>query len=182
MGKSLARKLVDSMEFGEMEVQMAILMFSGPWSTWSLLRCVGDNPNDVPGKEDCGQYWVNHMTYDKAALHAGIDAMQWPSRTTLTSVAITEASQELIAGRQDALPVIMVVTDGKPMFKTRTEWVSEETRSHARLMFVPVQAPKDMVDEMHKLASTPTEDNVIPVSDFAVMDTPQTLNRLVSST
>merc|ERR1712127_401165 len=98
--------------------------------------------------------WVTHMTGNLSTAAEQLGEAHYPGQTTLTSMALAEAQNELIQGREGATPVILVITDGKPMFETRTREMAETVKGSARLMFVPVgDAVKSSIDNMYSWAS-----------------------------
>merc|ERR1712085_164356 len=90
--QSMAQKLIDSMQGGDTAVNLALMLFSGPWTAPDYEKCTGQTVGDTVKADDCG--------------------IQWPARSTLTSYALAEAKNELINGRSDAKSVVVVITDG----------------------------------------------------------------------
>ncbi len=127
-------------------------------------------------------FWVGHVGDNATDVLARIAQMKWPARTTATSIALAEARSELMNGRQDALPVVVVVTDGKPNAPTRTGQAAGDLKEGARLIFVPVgSAVKEATEDMKRWASSPSMNNVIEVESFATMGTPAALNEMLAT-
>merc|ERR1712085_143811 len=102
------------------------------------MGCTGQTQGETVTAEECGITWASHLTNDTAQVSQAAAAMKWPARTTLTSYALAEVKNESINGRQDAKSVVVVITDGKPMSKVRTAKASEELKTLARVVWIPV--------------------------------------------
>lgn len=178
--KSLATKLVAAMQGGEHGVHVALLLYSGPdkWSDYEA--CVGSDPNARPEPKTCGIQWISHMTGDLAAVTKSVQKMEWPARTTFTSMALAEANAELISGRPDALSTVVVITDAKPVSPLKTGHAAEQLKQAARLVWIPVgqTAEKEIADNK-QWASVPWQDNVIDIANYHVLDTPHILNNII---
>lgn len=183
--KGMAEQLVSAMEGNTTGVNLAFMLFSGPSSAGDLENCTSSNPNIVPDVErQCGIKWVHHLSTTIDDVEKSVQAMEYPARTTLTSMAIAEAQQELTSGRQDAASVVVVITDGKPMSPIKTGQASDSLKSQGRLIFIPVGGAvtsKDSIDAMKGWASKPWEDNILPIDTFAQLNTAKTLNNIIST-
>lgn len=179
--KEMAKKLTESMMGGDDRVNMAVLLFSGP-RNWRILGdCTGSDPNKRPNPVDCGMRWVDHLTPNLDQVYRDVQNMNWPRRTTLTSLALAETGAEIIYGRPDAKSVVVVITDGKPMSPIKTGMAADELKKKARLMWVPVgKGVKSSIEDMKRWASKPARDNVLVVDTFASLKTPTTLNNMIS--
>merc|ERR1719253_216113 len=102
-----------------------------------MSQCTG-NANPAPSMEDCGIKVVQHFTTEMSEAADVVKGLEWPASTTFTSLALMAAKTELSLGRKDASSVVIVVTDGRPMNRMRTEEASKRVRQSSRLMFVPV--------------------------------------------
>merc|ERR1719188_1916540 len=100
-------------------------------------------------------------------------------KTTLTSLAISEAENDLATGRADASSVVIVITDGKPLSEKSTTRAAKSIKRKARLMFVPVgrYVPKK---DMRKWASWPWRENVVEVDSFGKLSSPVVLNEVIA--
>jgi hypothetical protein len=161
--------------------QLAVLLFSGP-KYWSGVRkCVGSNQAGVDMSKDCGITWVQHFdeTVKAAAIVAKIDGLSWPKGGTLTSVALRTAAAELPLGRSDADSIVIVVTDGRPLFYRATGIAAKAVRTKARLLFVPVTrfAPLKYI---RGWASWPPKDNIVKIDNFANLADPSTIDTIIS--
>jgi hypothetical protein len=179
--KKMLLNYIEAMNGGPSGVNIGLLLFSGPYTWEQLEKCVSNNPNDVPRPEDCGMHWVKHLTEDIEAVEMAAQELKWPGGSTLTSMALEEARSELINGRQDAQSVVVVITDGKPLFRTSTKQASAAVKEEARLIWVPVgTGVKSSVEQMKEWASQPWENNLLEVDTFASLDTPSTINQMIS--
>merc|ERR1719210_1673320 len=178
---SMAKHVAEAMKGGEEGVNLGLLLFSGPKDWRNLEKCTGSDPNQKPDPQDCGIHWVEHMTTNISKVVNSIKQMDWPKRTTLTSLALAEVNSALIKGRQDAKSVVVVITDGRPMSPIKTGNSADKLKRSARLMWVPVGAGvKASIEDMKIWASKPDRDNILEVDTFAALDTPATLNKMIA--
>merc|ERR550532_2040115 len=105
-------------------------------------------------------HWVSHFTNDTASLSTAVANLAWPKSTTMTSLALTQAANELFNGREDAQSVVVLITDGWPMSRRNTNSAATKLQQSAKVLYVPVgsAAPVDLIEEM---ASHPKEDHII---------------------
>jgi len=180
--KKMAKKLIRQMVGGENNVNVALLLFSGPDSWKRLDACTGADPTAAaPPPEKCGMYWISHMSANINKVLRKAGQMSWPKKTTLTSLALAEAKSELLQGRQDAPSVVVVITDGKPMSPIKTGHASSEIKETARLMYIPVgKGIKKTIPKMKKWSSKPPQDNVLTIDTFSALAAPSTLNEMIS--
>lgn len=171
-GASLARSMKG-------DTQIAVLLFSGPTSYKYLWMCTGQIPGKPDMERDCGIKWVSHFSTDGEDVAQKIEALSFPSKTTLTSLAISTAENELSQGRSDASSVVIVVTDGKPLSPKKTGRASRKIRRKARLMWVPVTRFAPM-RKIRGWASWPWRENVIKVDSFGNLNSPKVLNEVIS--
>jgi len=185
----LIRALADGVS-NQTDVKLGLMLFSGP-KTWKGYEdCTRNSQGkEIDMKEECGIYWYHHLSTDDTnvtlkKLADEVDAFtedDWIQRTTLTSVALGQAQNELFQGREDANSVVLVVTDGMPMSKRNTRAAAHRLQEEAKVVWVPVgnSAPKKLVEE---LASAPQKDHVIEIADFEDLERPWAVNQLVSVT
>jgi len=180
--KALVRKLTQAFLNGTADAKVAVELFSGPktWPDYQL--CTGDsNGTTVDMKTQCGIEWVSLFTNDSETLQGTISTdMEWPQSTTLTSVALGQAENMLVQGRETANSVVIVVTDGKPMSQRNTKSASQKLQEKAKVVWIPVgnSAPIDLIME---LASLPKNENVIHIADFEQLEQDGTINDIVST-
>lgn len=176
--KKMGKMLIDA--FKNADAQVGLILFSGPRSSGTLMKCF--RGKESPDK--CGTEWVGHFpdgtgSAKIAALAAKVDTLQWPAATTMTSVALAAAENELRMGRSDAQSLVIVVTDGRPMSARRTFQAARSLREKARLMFVPV-GRNVPIRFLKQCASKPVRDNMVIVRDFKAMESPDVINNIVS--
>jgi hypothetical protein len=188
---------------------VAVQLFSGPrtWSqyyqclekpyvrgwTWSSNRGWTwgwkwpKMPKAANLETDCGIKWITPMTADKGHYTSDmknaatlIEKESWPSLSTFTSLALSQAGQELIYGREAATKVTVVVTDGMPINPLGTDKASEKLKQKSRVIWVPVtpNAPKEQLEEW---ASHPKEQNVVMVGDFSELETPNVVTQIIAA-
>jgi len=182
--KKFAEIFTEAFASSRADVELAILLYSGP-RTWSGVgRCMGETKDAPPSDPDwldkiCKLHWVQHFSADMEKTRANIDAMVWPKGGTLTSLAIGTASNELALGRKDASSIVVVVTDGRPLSFKRTNDASRQIRKSARLMWVPVSkfAP---LKKIKLWAYRRWEENVVIVEDFKKLSGTETIDHLIA--
>jgi hypothetical protein len=123
--------------------------------------------------------WPTHFTNDTAKVSALVKDVKWPMSVTYTHEALLQAESELIHGREDAMTVVVVVTDGWPSYIQKTKDAAESLKQKARILWVPVGtgAPIDMIKE---LASVPKAENIVEISNFEDMTKPAMINKIIS--
>lgn len=179
--KAFIKRFAQTMRGNESGVHLSVLLFSGPSSLEALNNCTGENPDSNPSPADCGLEWVTRDEEDMTKVGPAIDAIEWPAGGTYTSLALAEATSQLVSGRPDAESVVVVVTDGKPASISRTTRASNELKEKARVVWVPVATTtQEDLDAMKGWASSPWEDNFITIDTFAVMDSEPMVNHVVS--
>jgi len=171
-GATLARAMTG-------DVNLAALLFSGPTSYPSLWKCTGQQPGQPDMVNDCGIQWVSHFSNDSASVATAIEGLSYPQKTTLTSLAISTAENELSTGRADAASVVVVITDGKPLSEGSTTLASKSIRKKARLLWVPVGRYVPLKD-IRRWASYPWQENVVHADSFAQLTSPEILNHVIA--
>lgn len=180
--KQMTKKLIRQMVGGEQKVNLALLLFSGPRRRmFDSCTGEGETRGPKPSPEQCQMFWISHLSTDTAAVLRGANRMRWPGRTTLTSLALAEAGNELLQGRQDASSVVVVITDGKPMSPIKTGKASADIKETARLIYIPVgKGIRSTIPKMKQWSSRPWEDNVIRIEHFSTLASSSTLNKMIS--
>jgi len=163
--------------------KFSIIVFSGP-RTWSEYYACFSDPN-VDLKATCGINKVQDFSEDLAGTQDAIKALEWPTGTTFTSVALQTAVTELSLSRPEAPAIVIVVTDGTPLSPRKTEAAAKEVRdAGARLIMVPVQG-RGLTDAsrdwMLTMASEPKEDNFLPLDDIERLKDIASVDKLVAS-
>lgn len=182
--KAATAKLVGFFDKAEATAQVAVLLYSGPESWGNYKKCMtpgataGEAPLDMV--QTCKMIWVRHFTTDgDATLAADINNLAWPRATQATSMALTMAETELLTGRAGAQQVVIVITDGTPLFNGKTQFAAESIQKRARLIWVPISAHAH-IDNIKKWASKPVADNVLVVNHPSELSKTETLNKLVA--
>jgi hypothetical protein len=204
MGQKLV-KAFNSPAVSNPNARVAVQLFSGP-RTWSQYRhCLGQpyarglratrrglrwgwvwpkKKKNPDMKEDCGIEWVTpltadtmHFTADMATTADKIKALTWPQASTFTSLALAQAQAELMYSDEMATKVVVIITDGLPINPLMTGRAANKLKDKARLIWVPVggNAPKE---QLQKWASTPVDQNVVPVEDFKILETPEVVSQI----
>jgi len=179
-----AKKFTSTLALSEDEVELAMLLFSGP-SNWRRLDiCMGNRaaPRNWDEMKQCNMEWVSHFTDDMTSVTDAIDNLEWPSGTTLTAKALGMAKEELSNGREDAEPVIVIITDGEPTDEDNVKEAADELkRAGARVIWVLVGSRIQAVyDKVTLWASVPAHENIIEVANTTVLPDPATINAIIS--
>lgn len=164
-------------------VELATILFSGPISWPYYKACTDDDFNastlDFDQKRDCQVDVVNHFSNDTSSIVEKIEGLTWPQGTTLTSMALAMAEQELKNGRSDAQAVVIVVTDGKPMSPRSVKSAVASLRKKARLIWVPVTKMAPMQD-IRNWASEPWDENVVQVEGYPQLAAAITIDKIIA--
>jgi len=181
--KEAAEKLVRAFGAGDnKDAQVAVLLFGGPETMEAYRKCIGDDTTNTPNLEvDCKMKWVSHFTSNTDLLATNIKNLVFPRSNTMTSLALGQAENELINGREDAQSVVVVITDGWPMSRKNTNSAAKELQKKAKVLYVPAgySAPMGLFKEV---ASSPPEDHIIQVQSLSYLDHPYFLNQIIGST
>jgi len=164
--KKMAELFISAFEGTGTEAQLSTILYSGP-SYWSGVRKCFAGPFDAGHIEKvCKVVIKNQLTSDIASVKSGVEAMTWPAGSTLTSIALMQASSVLSQGREDAHSIVVAITDGRPLSRRATWWAARHVRKKARLVWVAVTryAPLRMIKRM---ATRRWQENVIVVPDFS---------------
>jgi len=179
--REATRLLVESLGAGG-NAHVAVLLFGGPETMEAYRKCIGEsNSTAVDMEEDCKMIWVSHFTADTQNLASEVAKLQWPQSNTMTSLALGQAENELINGREDAQSVVIVITDGWPMSRERTNAAAKLLQQSAKVLYVPAgySAPMTL---FQKVASSPPEDHIIQVQSLSYLSHPYFLNQIIGST
>jgi len=161
------------------DVRLAALLFSGHTTYQALWLCTGVIAGTPNMKDDCGIEWVDHFTTDAEAVAQNIERLNFPGKTTLTSLALSTAETELSNGRSDAQSIVIVITDGKPMSEHRTGLAAKSLKQKARVIWVPVGRYISKKN-VKKWASFPPKENIVKVNKFGDLAQPKVLNEILT--
>merc|ERR1719282_26904 len=110
-----------------------------------------------------------------------LGAMEFPQGTTLTSMALAEASAELSHGREDANSIVFVITDGAPLSQLECSKQSEHIKKKARLFWVPVGNAFMDDSVFEPWASVPHEENIMRVKQLKWVGKTWVTNKILAS-
>merc|ERR1719410_1095472 len=145
-------------------------------------KCIGDDASAIPNMEtECKMKWVSHFTSNTDALATNVSNLVFPRSNTMTSLALGQAENELMNGREDAQSVVIVITDGWPMSRERTNAAAKTLQQSAKVLYVPVgnSAPMTLFQQV---ASSPPADHIIQVQYLSYLSHPYFLNLIIGST
>jgi len=179
-----AEGFVDAFDVANHQANIAVLVYSGPWGSTSIRRCLQAS-GQVDIEKECKVKTVVEMGSAKsknmAEVKQVIKGLKWPSGMTLTSLALAQAAKQLDFGRQNTKGTVVVFTDGRPYSKSRTSTASKKLRKTARLLWVPVksQVPNYM-EVFGDLATRRPEENIVPVKDFDALKKPAVVKDILA--
>jgi hypothetical protein len=175
-----ANAFVDAFIDGGADVEIAVILFSGPRTWGGVDLCTGANSQGVDLETVCQIRTITHFSSDLQNVKTLISGMTWPQGSTLTSVALLSAKSELSMGRKDSKSNIIVFTDGRPLSYRKTGLAAKEVRKAARLIWVPITkfAPLSKIKEW---ATRRWEENVVQVDSFGDLEKPDVITHLVAN-
>jgi len=178
--RTAAKLLVESLGAGG-NAHVAVLLFGGPETMDAYRRCIGESSTPPDVEADCKMQWVSHFTANTAQLATDVSNLEFPRSNTMTSMALGQAEQELLNGREDAESVVIVITDGQPMSRDRTNAAARDLQKSAKVLYVPVgnSAPLELFEEV---ASPPAAQHIIQIQSLDYVDHPWFLNQIIGST
>jgi hypothetical protein len=157
---------------------IAVVLYSGP-RTWSgVYKCFGRTKVDQEAV--CKIKSVTHFTSDMAAVQAQIGALTWPQGSTLTSLALMHAREELRLGRKNAKSIVVVFTDGRPLSFRATWLASEHVRKSARLVWVPITRYAPLAN-IKSWATRRWQENVVQVETFKDLETNGPIDHIIAN-
>jgi len=177
--KVFAKKLVTAFSGPTADTQVAVILFSGPYSYRYMRMCAGSGGSGLSMENDCKVKMVQHYSSDMAATTSAIDGLSWPRGTTLTSQALELALSEITLGRADAEKVVLTITDGIPMSSRSTSMSAGRVKKKARLMFGAVRLSGRGLRYMISWGSRPTSENVLKIRNFQDLESLDTIDTLV---
>merc|ERR1719282_1212417 len=110
-----------------------------------------------------------------------LGAMEFPQGTTLTSMALAEASAELSHGREDAQSIVFVITDGAPLSQLECSKQSEHIKKKARLFWIPTGNAFMDDSVFEPWASVPHEENIVRVKKLRFMGRSWVTNKVIAN-
>jgi len=149
------------------QVQISAILYSGPMSWRGVQKCFhgykGKDPDYL--KNACRVNVVTSMNSNVADVRRAVGALTYPKGSTLTSVALLTAHNELSMGREDAHSIVVTFTDGKPLMSRNVDFAANRLRQKARLLWVAVSRAAPLANIKH-WATRRFEENLIVVKDF----------------
>lgn len=179
-----------SKAFSGPDARVSSLLFSGPTDFDKVGPCIGQiNPfanktqEQLDAVKDCGMEWITRFDENITgeAMAEKLGAMKFPQGTTLTSMALAEASAELSHGREDAQSIVFVITDGAPLSQLECSKQSEHIKKKARLYWVPVGNAFMDDSVFEPWASVPHEENIMRVKKLKWVGRTWVTNQILAS-
>jgi len=170
--------LMTQMDSGSGNALMSLELFSGP-STWEDYEACTEGTGNVDLKEQCGIQQLSHMTSNFGELKMGLHEASFPSRSSLTSVALGMAEQEIKYGRAGAASVIVVVTDGEPISAMQTIDAAKKLENVAKVIWVAIgaDAPMEMIESVAQL---PKHEHIVHVNSFYELRETEAFNSVIN--
>jgi len=171
--------LLQQLDNGMGNAMVGVEVFSGP-NTWDVYeKCVDSSSDDVNIETDCKIKTLQHPTMDIQSVIPLVKNEPHMDQSTLTSVALGVAEQELKYSRENATSVVIVITDGQPISQKKTKEAATALKENAKVIWVAIggNAPVEMIEE---LASLPKDEYVIKVDDFDKLEDPYVVTHVVA--
>lgn len=122
--------------------------------------------------------WITRLTDGTTEKDAA--GMVWFRSGTATDQALGMAQSELVYGRSDATPIVVVITDGQPSSTRRTLVAAQRLQKRAKLVWVPI-GPSAPIQLINKMASKPTKDHIVRFQTFEQLTNARLINRLIGA-
>jgi len=161
------------------KANLAVILYSGPRTWGGVRKCTGRNAKKVDPIK-CGIITITHFTEDMAKVTNLINGLTWPKGSTLTSLALMTAKDELALGRKNSLSNVIVFTDGRPLSYRKTGMASKKVRKSARLVWVPVTRYAPLAS-IKKWATRRWQENVVTVSSFKDLAKPNVVTHIIAN-
>jgi len=181
-GWALENKVINSMmaqmDGGVGNAMVSLQLFSGPNSWEDYEACTMGN-DGVDLWAQCGIKEISHLTSDIPEVQRKLRETAFPRRSTLTSVALGLAEQEIKYGRAGAAPVVVVVTDGEPISIMQTVDAAHRLQSVAKVIWVAIggDSPVEMIEH---IAQLPKHEHIIHVGSFYELRETEAFNALIN--
>jgi len=160
------------------KAKLAVILFSGPRTHKGVAPCVGNSKNP-PGLEKCGIKIVSHFTKDLDKVAKKVSELEWPKGSTLTSLALATAKDELMMGRKNAAKIAVGFTDGRPYSYRKTWFAARDLRKSARLTWVAItkRAPLKFIK---RIATRSWKENVVVAKTYKVLQKASTVTHVIA--
>jgi hypothetical protein len=175
-----AQTFVDAFAGTGAQANFAVVLYSGPRTWGGVRKCFGRNSKNVDQEKTCKIKSVNHFTTDMKSVKTKIAALTWPKGSTLTSLALLRAKDELQLGRKDVKSIVVAITDGRPLSYRKTFFAARIVRKVARLIWVPVtrNAP---LRSIKRWATRRWQENVVQVKSFKDLENADVVTHVVAN-
>lgn len=175
-----ANTFVDAFAGTGAKANIAVILYSGPRTWKGVRKCFGKRRKGIDMARDCKIETVAHLGTKTVDVKNKINKLQWPKGSTLTSLALFSAYAELQNGRKDAKPIVVAITDGRPLSYKATGIASRWIRKKARLVWVPVTR-KAPLWRIKRWATRRWKENVVPVKTFKDLEKPDLVTHVVAN-
>jgi len=175
-----AQTFVDAFSGTGAQANFAVVLYSGPRTWGGVRKCFGRNSKNVDQEKTCKIKSVNHFTTDMKSVKTNIAGLEWPKGSTLTSLALLRAKDELQLGRKDVKSIVVAITDGRPLSYGATGRAARIVRKVARLIWVPVtrNAP---LRQIKRWATRRWQENVVQVKSFKDLENADVVTHVVAN-
>merc|ERR1719327_2496281 len=122
---------------------------------------------------------VSHFTKDLKKVNNLITGLDWPKGSTLTSLALATAKDELPLGRPTAGKVVVGFTDGRPYSYRKTWYAARELRKSPRLLWVAItkRAPLKFIK---RISTRSWKENVVVATTYKVLQKASTVTHVIA--
>jgi len=161
--KQFVSGLVANMGIGANAAHVGLLLATGP-KTWNdAEECLAG----VTGS-NCDPQMPLPLTSDASTVQTAVSGLEWPASPLYAYSALTVAETMFKSARSDALPTVLIVTEGLPLSESRTMLAASRLKQTSRLLWLSVGSSLEL-RKVTAWASEPARDNVLLASGADVL-------------
>jgi len=161
--KAFALQFVSALDMAADKVQLGLVVAGGP-ANWDAYKgCLAGS--SLTG---CNVRLALQLSADGSAANTAVSGLKWPGSPADVSGALSVAGAALAQeGRQDAEQIVLVMTRGRPLSRSRTALAASSLRRAGRRVAWLLLADGMNQEDIAQWASQPTRDNVFLVTPKA---------------
>lgn len=189
--KSFVVSLFKALNLGPEKGQAALVLAGGPqaWTDFEKCKLEGSSQGALAS---CNVALKLALSSSEGEATGAANGMTAPGGPAYTAGALSLAAAQVDQSRQEASPIVLVVSHGRPLSESRTSDEAAKIRGKARLMWMVVggASPQTNVAEGSRRLSTqlaatwaspPYSDNVFHVETFKALSSLATVSDVVSA-
>jgi len=174
--KTFVAALFKGLNIGEGKGQASLVLAGGPkaWQDFEKCKLAGSSADAL---KSCNVAMTLGLTAVEGTATSTVSGLTAPGGPAYTAGALSLAATQVEQSRPDAVPVVLVVSHGKPLSESRTSDEAARLRGKARLMWLvvggsnpeknPAEGSRTVSAKLAaSWASRPYSDNVFQVDSF----------------